>query len=162
MLVCLYTRIARDRIHMGESQAHYGFFVLATRLSASAHAAIPVAMRPWTRRGPCVLGATGPGSQGCREDRSRDQPYLAPRSDTAMRSEPARPAVIHMCVPQQSNAALGPHARNLTTASKPTKQLNSAQGKNPRPTSECAPVVILELQSAWELIRHVPVVHGSA
>ena len=119
-------------------------------------------------RTPQFPSRCGPGREGAHvswEQRALGAKVVArtdPATNHIWRRGPTRPCDRSLRGAQQSNAALGPHARNRTTASKHTQQLNSAQGKNPRPTSECAPVVILELQSAWELIRHVPVVHGSA
>ena len=88
--------------------------------------------------------------------------HFKPQVNTVLLTQNIMPLVKTGLLANNFMLLVVQHARNRATASKPTQQLNSAQGKNPRPTSECAPVVILELQSAWELIRHVPVVHGSA
>ena len=143
---CMYTRIARHRIPLERIPG-------PLRLFCFGHTPFRQRARRNSRHDAALdeKGPMCPGSNGPWEPRLSRGPI--PR--------PGASAGPHVCAPTEQRGPGSP-CENLTTASKPTKQLNSAQGKNPRPTSECAPVVILELQSAWELIRHVPVVHGSA
>ena len=143
---CMYTRIARHRIPLERIPG-------PLRLFCFGHTPFRQRARRNSRRDAALdeKGPMCPGSNGPWEPRLSRGPI--PR--------PGASAGPHVCAPTEQRGPGSP-CENLTTASKPTKQLNSAQGKNPRPTSECAPVVILELQSAWELIRHVPVAHGSA
>ena len=146
MRFCMYTLIARYRLHMERIPKQLRLFCFGHtpfRQRARRNSRHDAAL---DEKGLMCLGSNGPWE---------------PRLSRGPIPRPGASAGPHVCAPTEQRGP-GPHAKNRTTASKPTQQLNSAQGKNPRPTSECAPVVILELQGAWELIRHVPVVHGSA
>ena len=159
---CMYTRIARHRIPLERIPG-------PLRLFCFGHTPFRQRARRNSRHDAALgeKGPTCPGSNGPWEPRLSRGPIPRPTiSGAEVRHGHAIGACAarrnpHVRAPTEQRGPGSP-CENLTTASKPTKQLNSAQGKNPRPTSECAPVVILELQSAWELIRHVPVVHGSA